>query len=179
MPIWLSLAAAVGYLGWFVGLCFASLLAWKLLKPLTTRFSRESKDSKDAPEHRKTRHPYIVEFMLALFVCSMLLWDAVKQPEYERYAVTEHYVHILKEQPIGEFPYFSDEKPGPKGDVITPCQEDADHGVNSIGLLRKAVGYTALSVRWIERGTCKAIWPSDFGFTFRDGSTNFKYIGEN
>lgn len=109
--------------------------------------------------------------VFAAFCCAGMTYGAYRLPKYN--VVTEHNVAIIGELPHSDFAYRSDEHPG--GNTFRPCQIDMDNGVQTVELLRTAIGYIAVRASWEDRGTCESILRADLGFTFRDQSTDFKF----
>lgn len=116
-----------------------------------------------------------VSSITILFVGGMFAVFAMK-PSFS--VVRENHVAILKKLPDGDFAYSSDEEPN--GGVFRPCESDIRGGIDVIGMLQAALdkngnNYMADYAEWEERGTCKSIWKTEYGFWFKDKATNFEY----
>jgi len=109
-----------------------------------------------------------------------MLWSAVMLFGLSRLpapnVVTEHHVGILARLDNGDFAYYSDEKPMPKGDTYRPCPDDAHAGIDTEAMLTEGVGYEADYAVWQERGTCRSIVDPAWQFWWRDAANNFQYV---
>ena len=166
-----SILVAVGLLGWCVGLYFASILTWTLLRKSrpqhAIRWMRYVKKLKNFKERGRASLERIF-VTTVLFMSSLVLTIAMTRPP--RYPiVTEHNVTVIKQLPDGDWAMKSDEE---GSFAYRPC---GDLDIN--GMLNQAIGYTAPRATWEERVTCKSIRAANLGFHWRDDKT-FQYRKE-
>lgn len=87
--------------------------------------------------------------------------------------VTEHNVAIVGKTDDGDFAFISDEERG--GGAFRVCPTDKQEGIDADAILSQGIGYIADFATWQERGTCKSIVRSDWGFWFLTKQNRFTY----
>lgn len=175
---WHLVGRAAGLLGDCVGIYFASLVVWTLLRGSRPRHARRwmrfIASLRRFKEQGTLRLNEIFAAVVFASFCLVFLGFQSRNIGYP--IVVEHNVVVKYQQPDGDWVMQSDEDPSL---VFRPCADDIAAGIDVNGLLTESKGFIAERAIWEERGRCKSIERADLGFWFKDRENDFTYRTAN